>query len=70
MKVYIRHLTGRHMATIEDGACVINVELHADRTSDADSLRRTASEARAKAARELKRAERIERAAEQLSKGE
>lgn len=67
---YLNYGPGREYIDIEDGNYSGSILLHRDRTSDADSLRRSAAEARAKAARELKRAERMERAAEQLTKGE
>lgn len=66
----LNHGTARRYVNIEGDGFAMGVLLHRDRTSDADSLRRSAAEARAVAARELRRAERMERAAEQLSKGE
>lgn len=66
---YLNYGPGREYIDIEDGNYSGSILLHTDRTSDADSLRRSAAKARAKAARELKRAERLERAAEQLTKG-
>lgn len=71
MKVTIQnHGAARRYVNIEGDTFCMGVLVHPGSTSDADSLRRSAAEARAKAARELKRAERMERAAEQLTKGE